>query len=502
MNAPVRFRVKGTSLYITPQANSAYETTGSGRRSISMRAPNYGPNAAIRFAGPQLRDQSRDADRKSGFFRAMADRVVTNLIGTGIVPVPPSAKARQLWNEWTDYADAAGQLDFYGLQALAIRGTVVGGETFTRLRVRRPGDIPTVPLQIQVLEADYCPLDREEATSGGFVQQGIAFDRIGRRTGYLMYRQHPADQMIMANFDPIPVMVPASEVCHVFDAMTRPGQIRGEPWLTRALAKLKDLDAYDDAELQRKKVSAMLVGFVKRVLPNGVTVDELAAQWGDDAEISDGVGNITMEPGSLNYLDPGEEVEWSQPTDVGGQYEVFMRQQLRSLAVFAGILYEQLTGDYGNLNDRTWRAAFNEFKRRCEMLQHHIVVFQFCAPIWRRWAQLAVAAGLLTEEEAPAVVKWIPQSWPYINPKQDVEAAQLEIRAGIASRSQKALERGLDAADIDAEQAADNKRADQLELKFDSDGRHAAKSGAQSDKPAEADETESDQADRSGGKKK
>lgn len=502
MSAPVRFRVKGTGLYITPHATAPYETTGSGRRSISMRAPNYGPNAAIRYAGPQLRDQSRDADRKNGYFRAMADRVVTNMIGTGIVPQPPSAKARQLWNEWTDHADAAGQLDFYGLQALATRGTVVGGETFTRLRNRRPGDIPTVPLQIQVLEADYCPLDREERTANGFIQQGIAFDRIGRRTGYLMYRQHPADQNVNPDFDPNPVLVPASEVVHLYDAMARPGQIRGEPWLTRALAKLKDLDAYDDAELQRKKVSAMLVGFVKRVLPNGVTVEDLAAQWGDDATISDGVGNITMEPGSLNYLDPGEEVEWSQPQDVGGQYETFMRQQLRSLAVFAGLLYEQLTGDYGNINDRTWRAAFNEFKRRCEMLQHHMVVFQFCRPIWRRWAQLAVAAGMLTEEEAPAVVKWIPQAWPYINPKQDIEAAQLEIRAGLASRSEKASERGRDVADVDAEQAADNKRADQLELKFDSDGRHAAKSGAQSDKPAEADETESDQADRSGGKKK
>lgn len=490
MPAPVKFRVKGTGIYIEPQASSAYETTGFGRRSVSMRAPNYGPNSAIRFAGPQLRDQSRDADRKSGYFRAMADKVVTNMVGTGIVPQPPSAKARKLWTEWTDWADASGQLDFYGLQALALRGTVVAGETFTRLRNRRPGDMPTVPLQIQVLEADYVPLDREEITPTGYIQQGIAFDRIGRRTGYMMYRQHPADQQILATYDPIPVLVPASEVLHVYDAMARPGQIRGEPWLTRALAKLKDLDAYDDAELQRKKVSALLVGFVKRVMPNGVTVDDLKEAWGDDATISDGVGDITMEPGSLNYLDPGEEVEWSQPQDVGGQYEAFMRQQLRSLAVFAGILYEQLTGDYGNLNDRTWRAAFNEFKRRCEMLQHHIVVFQFCRPVWRRWAQLAVASGMLTAEEAPETVKWIPQAWPYINPKQDIEAAQLEIRAGLASRSEKASERGRDAAEIDAEQAADNKRADQFELKFDSDGRNATKGSgsAQPNRPDDEDQ--------------
>jgi lambda family phage portal protein len=490
MSAPVRFRVKGTGIYVNPQASSAYESTGFGRRAIAMRAPNYGPNSAIRFAGPQLRDQSREADRKNGYFRAMADRVTTNLIGTGIVPQPPSEKARRLWAEWTDYADSQGQLDFYGLQALALRGAVVGGETFTRLRNRRPSDIPAVPLQLQVLEADYVPLDREEAVRGGYVQQGIAFDLIGRRTGYLMYRQHPADQPILANYDPVPVLVPASEVVHLYDAMARPGQIRGEPWLTRALVKLKELDAYDDAELVRKKISALLVGFIQRDLPQGITEADLKEEWGSDSEIDDdGVGQIVMEPGTMNQLAPGEKVEFSQPQDVGGQYEVFMRTQLRALAAFAGILYEQLTGDYGNLNDRTWRAAFNEFKRRCEMLQHHVVVFQFCRPIWRRWAQLAVSSGMLTEAEAPAVVKWIPQAWPYINPKQDIEAAQLEIRAGLASRDEKASERGRNVADIDREQAADNKRADQLELKFDSDGRNPAKGGGQpagkEDEPAQ-----------------
>jgi lambda family phage portal protein len=423
------------------------------------------------------------------------------------VPQPASAKARQLWTEWTDWADSAGQLDFYGLQAQAVRGMAVAGETFTRLRNRRPGDVPGVPLQLQVLEADHVPIDREEKISTGFVQQGIAFDLIGRRTGYMMYRHHPADQLVMgAGFDTEPVFVPASEVIHLYDTMARPGQIRGEPWFTRALAKLKDLDDYDDAELMRKKISAMLVGFIKRNVPTGSSLEDLKEFWGEGTaedgsatKIANGVGEITMEPGSMNQLAPGEEVDFSQPQDVGGQYEVFMRQQLRALAVFAGMLYEQLTGDYGSLNDRTWRAAFNEFKRRCEMLQHHIVVFQFCRPVWRRWRQLAIVAGLLTEEEAPETVKWVAQSWPYINPKQDIEAAQLEIRAGIASRSEKAMERGRDAREIDAEQAADNESADQAKVKYDSDGRNSTKPGAKAD---QADEAEADQADGEGKKPK
>lgn len=503
MAAPVRFRVKGTKLYIKPGASSPYETTGRGRRSTSMYAPSYGPNAALAYAGPQLRAQSREADRKNGYARAMANRLTANLVGTGIVPQIPSQRGRELWKTWIDQASADGTLDFYGLQGQVVRGMVVGGEVFCRLRGRQPGDGLAVPLQIQVLEAEYVPQDKTEPLPGGrSIEQGIERNAIGRRDAYWMYKQHPDDQAASLNFDPTPMRVRATEVLHVYDALLRPGQLRGEPWLTRALAKLRDLDAYDDAELVRKKTSALLVGFVKRTAPASASLEDLQEQWGEDAEIDGGVGGIRLEPGSLHYLDVGEEVEFSQPQDVGGQYETFMRQQFRALAVAADLLYEQLTGDYGNLNDRTWRAAFNEFKRRCEMLQHHIVVYQFCAPVYLRWATLARSLDLLTEAEAPNTVPWVPQAFPYINPKQDVEAAQLEIRAGIGSRQQKAAERGLDAADIDRQQAEDNKRADELGVKYDSDGRNSAKPGAVADKGDAADGSETDETNGKGEKQK
>src|SRR4051812_30299245 len=102
MAAAVRFRIKGTRVYVKPVASPPYQTVGNGRRSVAMRAPNFGPNAAIQFAAPQLRDQSREADRNNGYARAIVDRLVSNMVGTGIVPQPPSAKAKQVWEDWTD----------------------------------------------------------------------------------------------------------------------------------------------------------------------------------------------------------------------------------------------------------------------------------------------------------------------------------------------------------------------------------------------------------------
>lgn len=54
----------------------------------------------------------------------------------------------------------------------------------------------------------------------------------------------------------------------------------------------------------------------------------------------------------------------------------------------------------------------------------------------------------------------------------------LAIRAGLMSRSEAISTFGYDAEDIDREIAADNARADELGLVFDSDPRHTAKDGA------------------------
>src|SRR3546814_15087930 len=80
------------------------------------------------------------------------------------------------------------------------------------------------------------------------------------------------------------VRVDASEVIHLFRPL-RPGQIRGEPWLTRALVKLNELDQYDDAELVRKKTAAMFAGFITRMAPEDNLMGESAAD-GNGVELA------------------------------------------------------------------------------------------------------------------------------------------------------------------------------------------------------------------------
>ena len=74
-------------------------------------------------------------------------------------------------------------------------------------------------------------------------------------------------------------------------------------------------------------------------------------------------------------------------------------------------------------------------------------------------------------------VKWIPQGWQWVDPEKEFKAMLLAIRAGLMSRSEAISANGYDAEDVDREIAADNQRADDLGLIFDSDPRYTSKDG-------------------------
>lgn len=73
--------------------------------------------------------------------------------------------------------------------------------------------------------------------------------------------------------------------------------------------------------------------------------------------------------------------------------------------------------------------------------------------------------------------KWIPQGWQWVDPEKEFQALLVAMRSGFMSRSEAISAFGDDAEDVDAEIAADNRRADGLGLVFDSDPRQGPAGG-------------------------
>ena len=469
-------------LATTGNTTPTYDGVGGGRRSLSWSVGNPGAVAAMLFNQNELRAKSRDLVRRNAWANSALESYVANAIGTGIKPQSMLTDALQreavqaLWRNWTVEADAAGLTDFYGLQAMACRAMLEGGEALIRLRYRRPEDGLSVALQIQVLEPEHLPVQMNlQSDNGNLIRAGIEFDRLGRRVAYHLYRSHPQDGLLApmsGDGGLTTVRVDAAEIIHLFRPL-RPGQIRGEPWLARALVKLNELDQYDDAELVRKKTAAMFAGFVTRLSPE----DNL---MGEGVSDSNGVALAGLEPGTMQILEPGEDIKFSQPADVGGSYSEFLRMQFRAVAAAMGVTYEQLTGDLSLVNYSSIRAGLLEFRRRVEALQHGVIVHQLCRPIWQAWMDQAVLEGslkmpgysLAAKRRNYQCVKWIPQGWQWVDPLKEADAMKAAIRSGLMSRSEAISANGYDAEDVDREIAADNARADGLGLVFDSDPRH------------------------------
>ena len=188
----------------------------------------------------------------------------------------------------------------------------------------------------------------------------------------------------------------------------------------------------------------------------------------------------------MQVLLPGEDIKFSEPADLGGQYAEFMRTQLRAVAMGLGLTYEQFTGDLTGVNYSSIRAGMVEFRRRMEQLQRMVLIHQLCRPVWARWMDQAVLSGALilpdyiNRRREYLAVKWIPQGWQWVDPQKEFNAVIWAIRAGLLSRSEAVSTYGYDVEEIDREIAADNQRADNLGLVFDSDARKVSRNGASS----------------------
>lgn len=468
-----------------PSPRASYEAAGSGRRMASWGISYYGPNTLISSSLSYIRSRSRYLTRNNPLAENGVESWVSNLVGTGIIPrwkikdKELKEKVQELWNDWTEEADWDGTSDFYGLQSIVARSVAQSGEGLAQFKTVSPDSGLSVPLQIQLLEADHLDETYEDiAQNGNNIRMGIEFNKSGKRAAYHLFKDHPGETfMIMNNTER--VRVPASDCLHIFRPL-RPGQARGRPWLTSIIVALKDLDTYDDAERVRKLGAAMFGGFITEPPGENTDISPLGKPTDNDSESR---SVIALEPGTFPTLPPGMDVKFSSPADVGGNYEAWIKQQVHEIAAGLGITYEQISTDLRGVNYSSIRAGLLEFRRRCEALQWHTIIFQFCQPVMRRWMDVAIASGALLIPDYTANrryyqrVDWRPQGWKWVDPLKDGVAAQLAVRCGFTSRSAVVAEQGYDAEDIDRQQAEDNARADENGLIYDSDPRKTEKSG-------------------------
>lgn len=481
---------------------TAYEGAAYGRRLNTWGTSSIGPNSALFSSLSSLRSRSRELARNDPLVAGGIDALIANLIGTGITPrwqIESSnikKEIQQLWNDWVFEADVDGIYDFYGLQSLIARAVIEGAEALIRFRPQRPGAGLTVPLQLQVLEGDH--LDATYNTlaprSQNEIRMGIEFDKKGKRVAYWLFKEHPGESFITTTHDSTTrIRVPASEILHIFRPL-RLGQKRGTPWLSSIIVTQHETNQFDDAEIVRKKGAAMFGGYITESEGDSTDFPRIGKKVDDDSQ---GREVVAMEPGTFPVLPVGMDVRFSEPADVGGNYEAFTKRQDRRAAKGMGLTYEKFTGDLEGVNYSSIRAGNLEFQRLCKQIIYNVLVFQLCRPVAIKWLDQAVLAQSIDLADYMAGrrkyhrIKWDIDGWDWVDPKKDVEAKKESVRCGFETRSQVVGEKGHDSEAVDEEMADDNKRADKLGLIYDSDPRKTENKGkTQGPKDEEGEEDE------------
>lgn len=461
-------------------AKASYSGMGFEAARMRRRLSGWHPSRAsmnqlISADGEELRARSRDLVRNNPYVASALESFVASLVGTGIKPSALLENQalkddiQRLWREWTDVADFTGQTDFYGLQVLAARALFEAGEVFIRFR-SGSNNVDGVPLQLQLLESEMLPYNKNHMAgeTGNQIINGIELDENDRRVAYWFYSVYPGDPYYRVH--PLTyVRVPADEVMHIYRPL-RPGQMRGAPWITPAIVRLFNVDSFDDAALERKKLANMYAAFVTSAAPEDVfdeSTGDAPNNWGGIDGSGGGPADgpyPVLEPGTVQSLLPGEDIKFSDPADDGASYEPFQYRNLLAISAGMGVPYMSATGDNGKANYSSQRSSMVEFRNRLAQLQHSCMVFQMCRPIWRRWITDAVISGeadipdFLDNQRKYCTVKWIPPRFDWIDPLKDIQAEKLAVDNGFKARSDVIEESGFDPEETDRRIAADQKR--------------------------------------------
>lgn len=452
----------------------SYESADKGRLSDGwqrLTGSGTSADAEIGKAGSTIRDRSRFLVRNNPHAAKALAVLVNNIIGNGIVPRADTGsdatdkRINELFDTWSSQCDYDGQLDFYGLQTLAVREMLESGEILVRARPKGAKNKLLVPLKLQLLEADFIDASKNGELNGGYAVQGIQFNsKDDTRAGYWLFNRHPGATSLMGTNKS--ELVKAEEIAHLYEKQRT--QARGVPWLSPVIRSLDDLDGYELSESMRKKMEACLVAMVTSEDDEiGITDPKVVNARGDLIE--------KFSPGMIAYLRGGKDIKFNQPSATAG-YAEYKKAALQTISAGARVPYELLTNDLSQVNFSSARVGLVDFRRMCEAIQWQIIIPMFCQPIWN-WFCVYASLSKGAELQDFVNVVWSPPKFESVTPLEDAQTDLIKMRLGTMTFAQAVEKEGYSwLKQVDEIQAC-NVKLDSAGVKLDSDPRQLTKTG-------------------------
>ena len=454
-----------------------YAGANVGRLTSDWITSSTSADAEIVSSLTRLRDRSRQLVRDNDYARSAVRTIRNNVVGTGVgmqsqVRMRRGQKLNEglnsqieaAWEIWKrkESCHTAGKLCFADIERLIMESVATSGECLVR-KVPMAMGSAKAPLALEIIEPDLLDDTYDgRAENGNVIRMGVELDKWMRPRAFYLRPNHPGDTSVMqvAPGSPRRVRVPANEILHLF-ITERAGQTRGTPWFSSAIMRIHHMNGYEQAELIAARATASLMGFIES--PEGDVPSD---------GVQDGDRVTDFQPGVFKYLAPGEKVNVPTLARPGGQFDPFMRSQLRGVSAGVGLSYESLSKDFSQSNYSSSRLALLDDRDNWKVLQQWLIQ-NFHQPVFEAWLDAAVLAGdvlipdYFQNEAAYKSPRWMPRGWAWIDPAKEVAAFKEAVRCGFATQAEVVAQSGGDFEDLLAQRAREVQMAKDLGLTFD-----------------------------------
>lgn len=457
---------------------SGYYYHGASRTKNSLIGWIAGGGSAeddIDLQGSTLRIRARDLYAGGGLGRGAPATLVTNVVGSGITPNPKidaeflnlSDEAAAEWQkvakrEFTIWAksamcDAGRQNNFWEMQELAFRSSLMSGDCFTLFGQKHNTRNP-YQLVIRLIEADRVSTpdttgesEAKNTDGGGRIVDGIEINKDGEVIRYHIATYHPLQDETpeQITWDAIDAYGKDTGMPNVLHLLTieRPEQHRGIPFVSAMIEQVKQLDRYLDSELAASLVASMMTVFIKSKDTADDGYDSINDGIAEEDKVTNDPMKIELGHGNVYELPPGKEVDSVGINRAPSAFESFVSEVITIIGSGMEIPYEVVMHRYDH-NYTASRSANLDFWKVIKRLRRRFVD-RWCQPIYEQFLAEAVALGRIEAPgffDDPAVrdawcgCQWIGTSQGHVQPVQEANAAKIRMDLGISTGEQEAME--------------------------------------------------------------
>jgi lambda family phage portal protein len=421
----------------------AYFEAAQPSRLRKNRRATGSANDDILKAGASLRQTARHLEQNYDLALGVLNTLVANVVGPhgiGVEPQPRRADgtiddelARQilnLWKDWQRFPEVTRQHDWPSAQRLMARSWFRDGEVFGQVVA---GLVPSldhrsrVPLSLELLEADYVPMDLNTlaaASHGGqpTIVQGVELNAWGAPVAYHVFKADPLASGGVYGSGATK-RLSADRVLHLKTAH-RIRQARGVSVFASVLNRFDDLKDYEESERIAAKIAASMAAYIRKGAPDQYN-PELAGESQREMKFRPGM--------VFDDLRPGEEIGMIDTNRPNPNLETYRSGQMKAIAAGTGPTFSSIARTY----DGTYSA------QRQELVEGYAAygtlsaefISRVSRPVYEQFIAVAVASGALKvpagiDPETVNDAAFMPPAMPWIDPKKEAEAwGMLEDRA-------------------------------------------------------------------------